>query len=56
MTKVIVAALLVIGASVSWACGGMTQVDPPALELPAGPIDGPPESILDFVEDNLVIC
>lgn len=56
MKNLIVAALLVVGASVSHACGGMTQVDPPALELPSGPIDGPPDSILDSIEDSLVIC
>ena len=58
MCALILALVLCSGAS---ACGGMTQVDPPSLDPPSlelqiGPSDGPPESVLDDIEDFLVIC
>ncbi len=58
MKKLALALLLVIGVSGAnvFACGGMTQIDPPSLQLQAGPTDGPPESILDSIEDFMVIC
>lgn len=56
MKKLIVAVLVVVSVGVVNACGGMTQIDPPALQLQTGPTDGPPESILDDVDDFMVIC
>ena len=57
--KKIVAALLV-AVSVSglnvFACGGMTQIDPPSLQLQTGPSETPVESILDEIDEVLVIC
>ena len=56
--KTLVAALLIavsVGVN-AFACGGMTQIDPPSLQLQAGPTDGPPEWILDSIEDFMVIC
>ncbi|MBX3470716.1 MAG: hypothetical protein KF878_36840 [Planctomycetes bacterium] len=57
--KKIVAALLV-AVSVSglnvFACGGMTQIDPPSLMLQTGPCETPMESILDEISEVLVIC
>ncbi|MCO5165770.1 MAG: hypothetical protein M9894_05315 [Planctomycetes bacterium] len=57
--KKIVAALLV-AVSVSglnvFACGGMTQIDPPSLMLQTGPSEQPLESILDEISEVLVIC
>lgn len=57
--KKLVAALLV-AASVSGlevaACGGMTQVDPPSLQLQTGPQDPAVESILDEIDEVLVIA
>lgn len=38
------------------ACGGMTQIDPPSLQLQAGPGDQPVESILSQIDEVLVIC
>lgn len=54
---IILAVILVLILSVrANACGGMTQIDPPSLQLQVGPCDGPPESILDDIEEFLVIC
>lgn len=59
--KKLVAALLV-AASISGlqvaACGGMTQVDPPSLQLqlPTGPSDQPIESLLGEIDECLVIA
>ncbi|MCO5168560.1 MAG: hypothetical protein M9894_19650 [Planctomycetes bacterium] len=57
--KKLVAALLV-AVSVSGlevaACGGMTQIDPPSLQLRTGPEEQPLESILDEIDECLVIA
>ena len=57
--KKLVAALLV-AVSVSgmnvFACGGMTQVDPPCLQVDVGCPDESIESIMDEIEGCLVIC
>jgi hypothetical protein len=57
--KKLVAALLVAvsvsGIQVS-ACGGMTQIEPPSLQLQTGPSDAPVESILDEICEVLVIA
>ncbi|MBX3468668.1 MAG: hypothetical protein KF878_17490 [Planctomycetes bacterium] len=57
--KKLVAALLV-AVSVSGleaaACGGMTQIDPPSLNLQVGPEEKPLESILDEIDECLVIA
>ena len=57
MKKIVAAVLVAVSLGVNvFACGGMTQIDPPSLQLQTGPSDGPPESILDDVEDFMVIC
>jgi hypothetical protein len=58
MKKLVAALLLAVSVSGVnvFACGGMTQIDPPSLQLQAGPTDGPPESILDNIDDFMVIC
>jgi hypothetical protein len=57
--KKIVAALLV-AVSVSgmnvFACGGMTQVNPPSLEIDVGCPDDSLESIIEEIDACLVIC
>jgi hypothetical protein len=57
--KKLVAALLValsVSGINAFACGGMTQIDPPSLQLQTGPTDQPVESILDEIQEVLVIC
>ena len=57
LVGIVLGAALVLGMSAgTFGCGGMTQIDPPSLQLQAGPCDGPPESILDDVDDFMVIC
>lgn len=51
-----VALLIASAAGSAIGCGGMTQIDPPSLQLQAGPAESPPESILDDVDDFMVIC
>jgi hypothetical protein len=57
--KKIVAALLV-AVSVSgvnvFACGGMTQIDPPSLQLNTGPAAEDVNSVLNDIDEVLVIC
>ena len=57
--KKLVAALLVAvslsGLEVA-ACGGMTQLDPPSLQIDTGSPDAPIESILDEIDECLVIA
>ncbi len=58
MKKLVAALLLAVsvsGLEVA-ACGGMTQVDPPSLQLQTGPQDTPIESILDEIDEVLVIA
>lgn len=58
MKKLVAALLLAVsvsGLEVA-ACGGMTQVDPPSLQLQTGPTDQPIESILDEIDECLVIA
>jgi hypothetical protein len=55
--KNLVAALLVAASMIGVnACGGMTQIDPPSLQLQAGPTDQPVDSILNSIDEVLVIC
>jgi hypothetical protein len=58
MKKIVAAVLVAIGVSGlhTFACGGMTQIDPPSLQLQTGPTDQPVESILDEIQEVLVIC
>ena len=36
--------------------GGMTQIDPPSLQLNSNSVEAPVESVLEDLEENLVIC
>lgn len=39
-----------------FACGGMTQIDPPSLQLDAGPADTTVESVADDLQKIVVLC
>ena len=51
---------VIVAASVAglnvFACGGMTQIDPPSLQLNSNSVEAPVESVLEDLEENLVIC
>ncbi|RMG09637.1 MAG: hypothetical protein D6731_19125 [Planctomycetota bacterium] len=49
------AALALTGASV-FACGGMTQIDPPSLQLDAGPDENTVESIIPELSGIVILC
>ena len=40
----------------TFACGGMTQIDPPSLHLQQGPCDVAIEDALSDITQTLVIC
>ena len=56
MKKFVAFLLVAVSVSGAFACGGMTQIDPPSLELRTGPSDTPIESILEEIDEVLVIC
>ena len=56
MKKLVAALLVSVSVGGVFACGGMTQIDPPSLQLQTGPSDVPVESILDEICEVLVIC
>ena len=58
MKKIIgaVAVALSVGGLNALACGGMTQIDPPSLQVNTATSNLPSESILEDLEENLVIC
>ena len=39
-----------------YACGGMTQIDPPSLQLDAGPADTTIDSVVDELQGIVVLC
>ena len=51
---------VIVAASVAglnvFACGGMTQIDPPSLQLNSNSVEAPVESVLEDLEEDLVIC
>ncbi|MDC3378936.1 hypothetical protein OAX78_01475 [Planctomycetota bacterium] len=49
-------AVCISGVSGVMACGGMTQIDPPTMQLETGPQDDAIDSIMDEIESVLVIC
>ena len=46
----------ITGLSAVFACGGMTQIDPPSLQLDAGPADTTVDSVVDELQGIVVIC
>ncbi len=57
MKKLCAAVLLVVGITgASFACGGMTQIDPPSLQLDAGPADTTVDSVADDLQKIVVLC
>ena len=46
----------VTGLSAVFACGGMTQIDPPSLQLDAGPADVGIDSVVDDLMGIVVLC
>ena len=40
----------------AFACGGMTQIDPPSLQLDAGPSDASVESVIPELASVVVLC
>ncbi len=51
-----VAVSIVFGVSGVFACGGMTQIDPPSLQLDAGPADTTVDSVADDLQKIVVLC
>ncbi len=51
----VVVAVAMSGISV-FACGGMTQIDPPSLQLDAGPADTTVDSVADDLQKIVVLC
>ena len=51
---------LVIAASMTGlsvlACGGMTQIDPPSLQIDAGQQDSTVDSVVDDLQGICVLC
>ena len=43
-------------SSLALACGGMTQIDPPSLQLDAGPSDSSVDSVVDELEGIVVLA
>jgi hypothetical protein len=39
-----------------FACGGMTQIDPPSLQLDAGPDETTVESIIPELAGIVILC
>jgi hypothetical protein len=58
MKKLVAAVLVAVSVSGInvFACGGMTQLDPPALQIDTGCPDESLESIMDEIDSCLVIC
>ena len=57
--KKLFAATLIAVASTSlsvFACGGMTQIDPPSLQLDAGPSEDQIESVVPELAGIVVLC
>jgi hypothetical protein len=53
--KLLTSALLVVSTTV-FACGGMTQIDPPSLQLDAGPSEDQIESVVPELCGIVVLC
>ena len=49
-------AVSISGVSGVLACGGMTQIDPPSLQLDAGPADTTVDSVADDLQKIVVLC
>lgn len=57
--KKIVAALVVAGSFAgfnAFACGGMTQIDPPSLQCQTGPGTTSGQSVLAYSDNQVVVC
>jgi hypothetical protein len=57
--KKILTAVVVAGSFAglnAFACGGMTQIDPPSLTLSSGSDDTPNESVLTYLAEAIVVC
>ncbi len=51
----LVVSVSMTGLSV-FACGGMTQIDPPSLQLDAGPENTELDSVVDELQGIVVLC
>ena len=40
----------------AFACGGMTQIDPPSLQIDAGPSQQDVESVIPELRSIVVLC
>ncbi len=57
MKKIVAALVVAVSCGVNaFACGGMTQIDPPSLHLQQGPCDVAIEDALSDITQTLVIC
>ena len=57
MKKLITALVLTLAVATGvHACGGMTQIDPPSLQLDAGPADLDVHSVVDDIQGVIVLC
>ena len=58
MKKLFTGALLAIASTAvsAFACGGMTQIDPPSLQIDAGPAASDIESVVPELGGIVVLC
>jgi hypothetical protein len=58
MKKLLTGALAAISMTTLsvFACGGMTQIDPPSLQLDAGPSEDQIESVVPELAPIVVLC
>ena len=57
MKKLIAAVLVTLSMTgFAVACGGMTQIDPPSLQLDAGAANNEVDSVVDDLQGIVVLC
>ena len=59
MNKLFAAVLVAVsvsGFSTVFGCGGMTQIDPPALMVDPGPANTSVESVIEDLQKIVVLC
>jgi len=56
LLTVVFVVVLLTSVGGAFACGGMTQIDPPSLQLDAGPADTTQETVADDLQKIVVLC
>ena len=57
MKKLFAAVLVTLSMTgFALACGGMTQIDPPSLQLDAGPANNDVDTAADDLQGIVVLC